>query len=74
MQSLKDIDEKILGPGGKKDTGVQLKDDDFLNGFLDGFNDTAIEEFSYKFWVYFGICSIMTSVFLVFYYTIFHQF
>ena len=73
-QTLKDIDEKILGPDGKKDTGVQLKDDDFLNGFLDGFNETAKEELSHKFWVYFLICSIIISVFLATYYIIFYQF
>ena len=71
MQSLKDIDEKILGPEGKKDTGVKLNDKDFLNGFLEGFNDTQEEVFHRKILVCVGICTLLVSVFLTTYYILF---
>ena len=72
MQSLKDIDEKILGPEGKKDTGVKLNDKDFLNGFLEGFNDTQEEVFHRKILVCLGICTLLVSIFLTTYYILFY--
>ena len=72
MQSLKDIDEKILGPEGKKDTGVKLNDKDFLNGFLEGFNDTQEEVFHRKILVCLGTCTLLVSVFLTTYYILFY--
>ena len=74
MQSLKDIDEKILGPNGKKDTGVILNDKEFLNGFLEGYNDTAKEEFHQKVWTVVGALILLISIFLVTYYIVFYHY
>ena len=74
MQSLKDIDEKILGPDGKKDTGVILNDKDFLNGFFEGYNDTAREEFHTKVWTVIGAVTLVLSIFLATYYIMFYHY
>ena len=74
MQSLKDIDEKILGPNGKKDTGVILNDNEFLNGFLEGYNDTAKEEFHQKIWTVIGAVTLVLSIFLATYYIMFYHY
>ena len=48
MQCLEDIDEKILGPNGKKASGAYLDENEFLDGFLDGFNAIEKEENFYN--------------------------
>ena len=48
METLKEIDNKILGPDGKKDGGVHQDDKELLNGFLEGYNDAEKEEYYQK--------------------------
>ena len=49
METLKEIDRKILGPDGKKDEGIHQEDKELLNGFLEGYNDAANEEYYQKY-------------------------
>ena len=72
MQSLKDIDEKILGPNGIKDTGVNLNDNDFLDGFLEGFNDSENGEYRRKIWIITGLLTIVISIIITTYYIMFY--
>ena len=44
MECLKEIDEKILGPNGKKDSGDHLDDKELLDGFFDGYNEALRED------------------------------
>ena len=74
IQTLKDIDEKILGPNGKKDTGVILNDKELLNGFLEGYKDTAKEEFHQKVWTVVGALTLVTSISLATYYIMFYHY
>ena len=74
MQSLKDIDEKILGPNGQKDTGVILNDKELLNGFLEGYTDTAKEEFHQKVWTVVGALTLVTSISIATYYIMFYHY
>ena len=74
MQSLKDIDEKILGPNGTKDTGVILNDKEFLNGFLEGYNNTAKEEFHQRVWTVVWAVTLLILILLVTYYIIFYHY
>ena len=48
METLKEIDKKILGPDGKKDEGIHQDDKELLNGFLEGYNDAEKEEYYQK--------------------------
>ena len=48
METLKEIDNKILGPDGKKDEGIHQDDKELLNGFLEGYNDAEKEEYYQK--------------------------
>ena len=48
METLKEIDRKILGPDGKKDEGIHQDDKELLNGFLEGYNDAENEEYYQK--------------------------
>ena len=74
IQTLKDIDEKILGPNGKKDTGVILDDKELMNGFLEGYKDTAKEEFHQKVWTAVGALTLVTSISLATYYIMYFYF
>ena len=52
MQCLEDIDNKILGPNGKKDSGGPMDNENIFSGFLDGYNEALKEETYYRQYIY----------------------